>query len=343
MIGRLTFGVGLALLVAGCGGDSRALHAVGSSTVFPFTQAVAKAFVAADSSRKPPRIESIGTGPGIQKFCAGAGGEFPDMADASRRMRRVEYDKCQANKVGELLELQIGLDGLALAEANAGPKLSLTDKDIYLALAARPMGQPNTARTWRDVNPALPAVPIQVLAPPATSGTRDAFLELIMEPGCVKAMPAAEKLRGVGDPAAFDAACRQLRSDGAVTERAEGDDAAVLSTLGRTPGAVGLVGYSFLERNAQRLHGVPINGVAPAYDAIAGGRYPGARTLYLYVKKKHLDAQPSLKAFLELYAAMWNPGGDLAKLGLIAGSDRARARSAEAIRGGFALEPEALP
>lgn len=148
MTGRLALGAFAILALSACNGNSRTIRAMGSSTVYPFTSAVADAFVAAKSGRKAPTIKSVGTGPGIQRFCEGAGSKFPDIADASRRMHKSEYDKCRANKVGEIIEVPIGLDGVALAESNAGPKLALTSKDLYLALAAAPMGKPNTARTW---------------------------------------------------------------------------------------------------------------------------------------------------------------------------------------------------
>lgn len=343
MLGRLGVLAFATLALAACdGGSSRQIRAVGSSTVYPFTRAVADAFVQAKDGRKAPSIESTGTTAGIRGFCEGAGYTFADIANASRRMRRAEFDKCQANGVGDILEIPIGLDGIALAESNAGPKLRLSRKDIYLALAANPMGKPNTARTWRDVNPKLPAVPILVMGPPPTSGTRDAFVELILEPGCLEAMPEAKELKAAADPALFDYACRRLRNDDAFVEKGE-DDNLIVQGLMQNPNALGIFGYSYLEENLARLHSVPIDGVAPAYDAIASGKYPGVRTLYLYVKKRHLKAVPGLEDFLNLYATMWVPGGPLAKHGLIALPQKVRDRSAEAIQLGLPLDASALP
>lgn len=346
MLGRLSVLTIAAFALASCDALSsispREIKVVGSSTVYPFTKAVAVAFIEANDSRKTPVVESIGTGAGIARFCEGAGPAFPDIANASRRMRRAEYDKCQGNGVGDIIEVPIGLDGIALAESNAGPKLKLSRKDLYLALAANPLGKPNTAKTWRDVNPALPAIPILVLGPPSTSGTRDAFVELILEHGCLEAMPAAKELKKAGDPALFESACRRLRADGPYAEKGE-DDTLIVQGLSENPNALGLVGYSYLDANRTRLHGVPIDGVAPTYDDIASGKYPGVRSLYLYVKARHLKAMPQLKDFLGLYTTMWAPGGPLARHGLIAAPQKVRDRAAEAVQLALPLDVTALP
>ncbi|WP_447728634.1 substrate-binding domain-containing protein [Sphingomonas koreensis] len=320
----------------------REIRVVGSSTVYPFTRTVADAFVEAKQGRRTPVIESTGTGAGIARFCEGAGPDYTDIVNASRRMRRTEFDKCKANRVGEIIEVPIGLDGIALAESNAGPKLALTRKDLYLALAANPMGKPNTAKTWKDVNRALPAIPILVLGPPSTSGTRDAFVELILEQGCLAAMPAAADLKKTGDPALFESTCRKLRGDGAYAEKGE-DDTLIVQGLSENPNAVGLVGYSYLDANRTRLHGVPIEGVTPTYADIESGKYPGVRSLYLYVKKRHLEAMPDLKEFLRLYSTMWEPGGPLTRHGLIAVPQKVRDRSTEVIQLALPLDTTALP
>ena len=231
---------------------------------------------------------------------------------------------------GERIHFSL-FEGIALAESNSGPKLALARKDIYLALAANPLGKPNAAKTWKDVNPSLPAIPILVLGPPSTSGTRDAFVELILEQGCLAAMRSASDLKKPGEPALYDNTCRKLRSDGAYAEKGE-DDTLIVQGLAENPNAVGLVGYSYLDANRTRLHGVPIEGVAPTYADIESGKYPGLRSLYLYVKKKHLAAMPDLKEFLRLYSTMWEPGGALTRHGLIAVPQKVRDRSAEAIQ-----------
>lgn len=342
MLSRLGLATTTMLALVACDRAPEKITVAGSSTVYPFTKAVADAFAKGGADRPAIAIESTGTVAGMERFCAGVGSEFPDVVDASRRMRRAEFDKCRAKDVGDIIEVPIGLDGVALAESKAGPKLGLSRKDIYLALAANPMGKPNTARTWKDVNAALPAIPIRVLGPPATSGTRGAFVELMLEPGCIAAMPEAQTLRSAADPSRFDTVCRRIRSDGAYVEEGE-DDAVEVEKLAQSPNTLGLIGYSYLERNAARLNGVPIDGVAPTYDQIASGKYPGFRSLYLYVKKKQIERKPALQEWLKQYAAMWNPDGPLAKQGLIPLPERQRRLSADAIEAQRPLEAAALP
>ncbi|MDF7775240.1 substrate-binding domain-containing protein [Sphingomonas sp. AOB5] len=342
ILGRITLFAVAALALSACDGNTtREIRVVGSSTVFPFTTAVAEAFVNQSGERRPPVIESIGTGAGMKRFCDGVGWEYPDAVNASRRMKKSEYALCEKNGVGEILEVQIGVDGVALAESNRGPKLKLSKKDVYLALAANPYGRPNSAKLWRDVNPALPAIPIQVMGPPSTSGTRDALVELILEPGCAEADPNAKVLKKAKDTAPYDKLCKRIRDDGAYIDKGENDNL-IVQGLSQNPNAIGVFGYSYLEENADRLHGVPIDGVAPSYDSIAGGQYPGARPLYLYVKKRHLRAVPGLADFLQLYSTMWEPGGKLMKRGLIAAPEALRKHSREIIAQGIPLDPAGL-
>ncbi len=331
-----------ALALTGCDANkAREIRVVGSSTVYPFTTAVAEAFVNQGNGHRAPVVESIGSGAGLQRFCEGVGWQFPDIANASRRIKKSEYDNCQAHQVGPILEIQIGVDGVALAEANNGPKLALSKKDLYLALGANPFGRPNRARTWRDVNPALPAIPIQVMGPPSTSGTRDAFVELILEPGCAEADPQAKPLKAAKDSRPYDQRCKRIRDDGPYIDKGENDNL-IVQGLAQNPNALGIFGYSYLEENLDRLHGVPIEGIVPTYDAIASGKYPGARPLFLYVKTRHLRAVPGLSDFLALYATMWGPGGKLAKRGLIAATPEIRAHSLDIIQRRIALDPAGL-
>jgi len=306
------------------------IRAVGSSTLYPFTALVAEQLVAADPAARPPVIESTGTGAGLRLFCAGAGADHPDMADASRRITAGEYARCVANGVGPVLEVPVGIDGVVVAQARSGPALSLTAADLYRALAAAPDGRPNATRRWSDVNPALPPTPIRVLGPPATSGTRDAFAELVLLPGCrrVERRPRA-------------AECRRLRDDGAYADAGENDNLVVRKLLA-DPMALGVFGYGYLRESAGRLRGVPIDGVAPGVAAIRDGRYPGARRLFLYVKANHLDAVPGLRRFLRLYAADWNDDGPLAGRGLIASSPAVREQAARIIAEERALDPATL-
>jgi len=342
MLGRLVLFALSAVALSACdSGTTRPIRAVGSSTVFPFTTAVAEAFVNQDKRRAAPVIESIGSGAGFRAFCEGVGSQYPDIANASRRMKRTEYDTCQKNNVGEILEVQIGLDGVVLAESNAGPRLKLSRKDLYLALAANPMGKPNTAKTWRDVNPSLPAIPIYVMGPPSTSGTRDAFTELMLEPGCLEAYPEAKALKAGSDPAKFQDACLRIRDDGPYVDKGENDNL-IVQGLSQNPNALGIFGYSYLEENIDRLHGTPIEGVEPTNNEIVTGKYPGGRPLYIYVKQRHIKAVRGMQDFLNLYATMWKPKGELTKRRLIAAPSEVQEHSAEIIEKGIALDPSQL-
>jgi len=340
--------LGLMMPLAACqdqanGGGAGArdqITAVGSSTVYPFTTMVAEQYVAADPQAKAPVIESTGTGAGMKLFCAGIGAAHPDIESASRRMKASEYKDCVAHNVRAILEIQVGIDGIAFAEAKNGPKMRLTPADLYLALAAAPGGQPNRRRTWADVNPALPATPIQVYGPPATSGTRDALAELILTRGCEASNPAAHAL-AKSDPDAHKALCTRVREDGAYVDAGENDNL-IVQKLQSNPDAIGVFGYSYLEANAEVVDGVPIDGVTPTYDAIAAGRYPGSRPLYLYVKKAHLNAIPGLRAFLKLYAGAWGPDGPLVRRGLIAAPAPVRAAAARVIATETPLDPATL-
>lgn len=306
------------------------IRAVGSSTLYPFTALVAEQLIAADPDAPLPVIESTGTGAGLRLFCAGAGADHPDLADASRRITAAEYARCAANGVGPVLEVPVGIDGVVLAQADSGPMRSLTEAQLYRALAARPNGRRNAARLWSDVGPGLPAVPIRVLGPPASSGTRDAFAELVLLPGCRQVERRADPVE-----------CRRLREDGAWSDAGENDNLVVRKLLAE-PTAIGVFGYGYLRENAGRLRGVAINGVAPSASAIRDGRYPGARPLYLYVKANHLDAVPGLRRFLRLYAADWQEGGVLTARGLIASPPDVRREAARIIAEERALDPATL-
>jgi phosphate transport system substrate-binding protein len=337
--------IGLGLCLAGCqdqanggGGGSRdQITAVGSSTVYPFTTLVAETFVANNPDAKAPVIESTGTGAGMKLFCAGVGASHPDIENSSRRMKRSEYAACERNGVGPVLEIQIGIDGIAFAEAKSGRGMALTPADLYRALAATPGGRPNTARVWRDVNPALPATRIQVYGPPATSGTRDAFAELILTRGCEAVDPHAKAL----DADAHKALCTRVREDGAYVDAGENDNL-IVQKLAANPDAIGVFGYSYLEENAATVNGVAIDGVKPSYATIAAGAYPGSRPLYLYVKKAHLRAIPGLATFLRLYAGAWGPEGPLVRRGLIAAPAAVRVRAAAVMAGETPLNPAEL-
>ena len=310
---------------SGGGGGSRdQIRIVGSSTVYPFTTAVAEQFGRKNAGFKAPIVESTGTGGGMKLFCAGVGTQFPDVEDASRRIKASEYADCQKNGVTGIIEIQVGIDGIAFAESKQGASMAVSPADLYKALAATPYGKPQNAKTWKDVNPALPAVAIKVYGPPPTSGTRDAFAELILDKGC-NSDPATKALKD-SDADKYKAVCTKVREDGAYVESGENDNL-IVQKLAANPDAIGIFGYSFLEENADKIRGLAIDGVVPTYDSIASFKYPGARPLYIYVKQAHLAAIPGLKEFVAEYATAWNPGGYLVRRGLIAAPDDVRAKN----------------
>ena len=324
----------------GGAGSRDQITAVGSSTVYPFTTMIAEQLVANDPDAKAPVIESTGTGAGMKLFCAGVGAAHPDIEDASRRMKASDYATCAKNGVRDVIEIQVGIDGIAFAEAKNGPKMQLTPTDLYKALAANPGGKVNTARVWHDVNPALPAVPIQVYGPPATSGTRDALAELILTKGCEASDPSAKAL-AKSDAEAHKALCTRVREDGVYVDAGENDNL-IVQKLQSNPNAIGVFGYSYLEENKDDVNGVSISGVAPTYATIADNAYPGSRPLYLYGKKAHLPAIPGLRNLLKLYAATWGATGPLVKRGLIASPAAVQARSAAIIANETVLDPAVL-
>jgi phosphate transport system substrate-binding protein len=306
--------------------DARSMRAVGSSTVYPFAKAVAERVARANPRLGTPIIESTGTGAGMKLFCAGVGERFPDVANASRRMKASEAKQCAQNGVSKITEVQVGIDGLALATARSSAFTSLTQRDIYMAIAKTPFGKPNRAKTWKDVNAKLPAIPIRVYGPPPTSGTRDSLHELILSPGCetnagLVAMKKADENK-------YKAICHGLRQDGAYIEAGENDNL-IVQKLAANPNTVGFFGYSFLEENGSRVKGVAINGVAPTYQSISSFQYPGARPLFIYIKNAHASAIPAVRAFAAEFTkeSAFGPSGYLRGMGLIAAPNNIRARS----------------
>ena len=316
---KLALIVSAAAALAACGsnnsgGSSSQIRIVGSSTVYPFTTVVAEEFQRANPGIQPI-VESTGTGAGIKLFCGGVGGKFPDMVNASRAMKKSEYDACAAAGAKEIIEVPIGIDGLTFIEANASQPMNLTVADIYKALAANPFGKgANTAQTWKDVNPSLPAVKIRVLGPPPTSGTRDSLAELILTKGC-ESDPAMKDLKK-SDEAKHKDLCTKIREDGAYVEAGENDNLLV-QKVSADPGTLGVLGYSFLEENADKVRAVSLAGVAPTEETISGLQYPGARKLYIYIKGEHLKAKPAIREFIAAYARSWGKGGPLEGRGLV--------------------------
>lgn len=320
----------LAACDSGDASGAQSVHAVGSSTVYPFAKLVAENFARSNTDMRSPLIESTGTGNGIQLFCKGLGPDTPDMVNASRRIKPAEFDACVGNGVDQVIELQVGLDGIAFASAKGGITLDLSPEAIYKALAAQPYGKPQTARTWKDVDPKLPAEPILVYGPPSTSGTRDALKELILEVGC-KADPAMKALKD-SDEEKYKQVCTEVRDDGAYVDQGEQDNLIVQKIVGN-PKAVGIFGFSYLEENLDKIQDLPMNGVPATYENIADFDYPGARPLYVYVKKAHMRAIPGLEAFMQAWAKSWGNDGPLTKIGMVAMPPETMAANAAKVQG----------
>jgi len=316
----------VALLALGACGDNagsqaprNGIWAAGSSTVFPFSTRVAENF-ARTSGGAAPRVEALGTGGGIQAFCQGVGPSTPDIANASRQMKKSEYALCQQNGVIDIVEIQIGFDGIVVATARTGAEFNLRLQDLYLGLAKEVPGGAgfvaNPSTTWQQVNPALPAQRIQVYGPPPTSGTRDAFLELGMAPGAAL-IPAMAAIKA-SDADRFEGLSHTLREDNVWIDSGENDNA-IVQTLTRTPGSLGVFGFSFLEQNLDTVRAETIDGVPPSIDSVADGTYPLARSLFIYVKKQHIGVTPGLQAFVQefLSDASAGRGGYLQDRGLV--------------------------
>lgn len=326
--------------LAGCGGDTggkasagderaapSAIRIVGSSTVYPFTTAVAEQFRQRFPQFPAPIVESTGTGGGLKLFCDSSGANSPDIANASRRIKKSELDACAKNGIARISEIQVGLDGIALAHSRAALAMQLTERQIYMALAANPFGKPQTYRSWKEIDSSLPDQRIEVLGPPPTSGTRDAFAELILQKGC-ETDPAMKALKAKDD-AAFKKTCTALREDGAYVEAGENDNL-IVQKLVANPTALGIFGYSYVEENLGRLVPVAIQGVTPTYETISSFQYPAARPLFIYVNVARASSRPGVKEFVRAYAteAAWGPNGYLAKRGLIAAPDAVRQKNA---------------
>jgi phosphate transport system substrate-binding protein len=282
-------------------------------------------------------VESTGSGGGLKLFCDGVGVDYPDVTNSSRAIKQSEVDTCAANGVTEIVEVKIGYDGIVLANAIGAPAVSLTRADLFRALAkevpAEAEGElvENPYKTWADVNPALPATRIEVLGPPPTSGTRDAFVELAMEGGC-KTVPWIEALKS-SDQNRYKAICHTIREDGAFVEAGENDNL-IVQKLKANADAFGIFGFSFLDQNGEKVKGAKIDGVEPTFDAIADGDYPVSRPLYFYVKKAHVDVIPGLRGFLREFTSerAWGEEGYLSDRGLIPMPDDERSEVAANVR-----------
>lgn len=340
---KLSAGVAIALLAsaAAYGIQQREqIRIVGSSTVFPFSTAVAESF-GAKTQFATPVVESTGSGGGFRLFCAGVGSEHPDIVNSSRRMHASEFERCQNNGVREITEVRIGFDGIVLGSASEeAEELDLSLTQLWLALAAEvPADETcsefvaNPNERWSDIDPALPRQRIEVFGPPPTSGTRDAFVELGMQAGargidCMAALDEADHDR-------FETLAGRIREDGRWIDAGENDNA-IVQTLVNTPDAFGVFGYSFLDQNYDRLYGVLINGVVPEFEAISDGTYPVSRSLFFYVKNQHAAIVPGLADYVAEFTsdAAWGEFGYLTDRGLIPLSDGDRmdiARQAQSL------------
>jgi phosphate transport system substrate-binding protein len=296
------------------------IRIVGSSTVYPFTTTVAENF-GKTSGMKTPVVESTGTGGGMKLFCSGVGEDMPDMTNASRRIKKSEFEDCAKNGVTDIVEVKIGFDGLTIAASKDAPAMKLTKQQIFMALAKQVPDADgklvdNPYKMWSDIDASLPAAKIEVLGPPPTSGTRDSFMELAMEPGAAK-FKSLEELKKA-DAKAFEAVWKSMREDGGYVEAGENDNL-IVQKLQANPTAVGIFGFSFLEENASTIKGLEVDGIAPSYETVASGDYKMARPLYIYVKKQHVGVVPGIAEFVAEYVSDKALGADgyLADKGLI--------------------------
>ena len=304
------------------------INVVGSSTVYPFSTVVAERYGKTTHFRTP-KIESTGSGGGLKLFCQGVGIQYPDITNASRRIKSSEVRMCERNGVKDIVEVMFGYDGIVLGNSVRVAMMKLSRKDIFLALAKdvpNPDGSetlvPNPYKTWKEVNDSLPDKPIEVLGPPPTSGTRDAFAELALEGGC-KQIPwiagikrQAVSTRYAGDTAAskalesrFKVICHTVREDGPYVEAGENDNL-IVQKLNANPNALGIFGFSFLDQNIDQIQGSMIDGFEPTFDAISDGFYPISRPLYFYVKKAHVGVIPGIPEYLAEFTSSKAAGAE---------------------------------
>ncbi len=321
------FLIGLALSLVSLSTVSNAderdyISIVGSSTVYPFASVVAERF-GTSSEYSTPIIESTGSGGGLKLFCAGIGVDHPDITNASRRIKQTEIDRCAENGIDDIVEIKFGYDGIVIANSTNAIQFELTLRDVFLALAKNvpsPDGEEkliaNPYTTWKDVNADLPDIPIRVLGPPPTSGTRDAFAELGLEAGCktFKWIKAIKK----SDKSQYKSICHGIREDGAWVEAGENDNL-IVQKLNADPDSLGVFGFSFLDQNSDLVQGAVVDGVAPEFENIADGSYAISRSLYFYVKSVHIDLIPGIKEYISEFTSdrAWGDEGYLADKGMI--------------------------
>ena len=318
---RLLLAASLLALAASPSFARDQIRIVGSSTVYPFATVVAEAF-AKSTGMKTPVVESTGTGGGVKLFCAGVGEDTPDFVNASRKMKRAEFEICKQNGVDEVVEFKVGFDGLTIASAVGAPDLNITRKQMFLALAKQIPDKDgklidNPYKMWNEVDPALPAEKIEILGPPPTSGTRDSFAELYLKKGAQE-FESIAAMEGT-DLAGFDAIWKSVRTDGAYVEAGENDNL-IIQKIVANPKAYGIFGYSFLEQNKDKIKAASIEGDQPTYESIANGNYKGSRLLYFYMKKAHLGLVPGMIEYVTEFTSNRALGEDgyLIDKGLVA-------------------------
>lgn len=325
----------IAVAVSGAAQARDQIRIVGSSTVFPFATAVAEQF-GKTTKFKTPVIESTGSGGGLKLFCAGVGVRYPDITNASRRIKMSEVKRCARNGVHDITEVKVGFDGIVLANSRKGPETALTLRQVFLALAKKVPADAdgtrlidNPYKKWSDIDKSLPNTKISVLGPPPTSGTRDAFVELAMEGGC-KTFKAIKSIRK-SKKKTYKAICHSIREDGAFVEAGENDNL-IVQKLNANPSVYGVFGYSFLDQNSDTVRGSRVNGVAPTFENISSGKYKISRSLFFYVKKAHAGVIPGMKEYVRAFTSekAFGPEGYLVDKGLIplADADRKKIRSA---------------
>ncbi len=309
------------------------IRIVGSSTVYPFTTAVAEEF-GKTSGMKTPVVESTGTGGGFKLFCAGVGEEHPDFTNASRAIKKSEFEDCQKNGVTDIVEIKVGFDGLAFAHSASAPELKLTKQQIFMALAKEVPDKdgklvPNPYTMWNEIDPSLPAQKIEVYGPPPTSGTRDSFMELVMEKGAEK-FDSLKQLKK-DDAKAFEKVWKSMREDGLFVEAGENDNL-IVQKLNGNANAYGIFGFANVAENAAQIKAIAVDGVVPTFETIASGEYKVARPLFVYAKKQHVGVIPGMAEFVSEYTSEKAVGeeGYLSEKGLIAlpGEEGAKVREA---------------
>ncbi len=329
--------LGLLIIAASHAVAREQINIVGSSTVYPFSTVVAEQF-GKRTRFKTPKVESTGSGGGLKLFCEGVGENTPDIANASRRIKQKEIDKCHQNGVTDIIETKFGYDGIVVANAKTSPKISLSLKQIFLALA-KEVPAPNGAEAfvanpyekWSDMDASLPDTAIAVYGPPPTSGTRDAFVEIALEGGCkkfawIKAIKKTDKRK-------YKEHCHTIREDGAYIEASENDNL-IVHKLKANPNSFGIFGYSFLDQNTDSVKGAEVEGVAPEFEAIVDGSYPISRALYFYAKKAHIGLIPGIKEYLQEFVSDRASGdsGYLLDKGMIPLSEDGRRKQKEMVR-----------